>query len=187
MIKTQNPKRFSIEILDVEIVSDFVLRISNFSIGVFRCLTLVSFTSILASWMRILAVDYGTKRIGMATGDDSGLVIRAVTTLHSRGVKRDAHQIREWARNLGAQRIIVGLPLEMSGAQGTSAQRARKLAAQLQKVASLPIILWDERLTSKAADEWMRAHGLKRAQRKALRDQMAACLILEDYVSHHGR
>lgn len=137
--------------------------------------------------MRILAVDYGTKRIGLATGDDSGLAIRAVTTLHSQGVKRDAHQIRECARNLGAQRILVGLPLETSGAQGTAVQRVRKLVAQLQKVTDLPIILWDERLTSQAADEWMTEQGLKRQRRKSLRDQIAACLILQDYLSHHER
>lgn len=137
--------------------------------------------------MRILAVDYGSKRIGLATGDDSGVAIRAVTTLPAQGLKRDAHQIRQWAQNVGAHCIVVGLPLATSSETGTFAHRVRKLIAQLQKIVPLPIIPWNERLTSKAADEWMITHGIKPARRQELRDPIAACLILQDYLSHHGR
>jgi len=138
--------------------------------------------------MRILAVDYGTNRIGLASCDMSGLGIRAFKTLLSQGIKRDAHQLVECALELGVDRIIVGLPMKMSGAIGTSAHRATKLVAQLQKLTNLQVVLWDERLTSKAATAWMAEHGIKPGRRTAIRDQIAACLILEDYLSqerHH--
>lgn len=131
-------------------------------------------------------MDYGTKRIGLATGDKSGLGIRAVKTLSSQGIKRDAHELLKWALELGAESILVGLPVKLSGAFGISAQRAKKLAAQLQKLTNLPVILWDERLTSRAATAWMDQHGIKPRRRKDIRDQIAACLILEDYLSHEG-
>jgi putative Holliday junction resolvase len=137
--------------------------------------------------MQILAVDYGTKRIGLATGNESGLAVRAVKTLASEGIKRDAHRLIESAQALGAGKIIVGLPLNMSGEAGPAAHRARKLVAQLKKLSDLPVVLWDERLTSQAANMWMIEQAIKPGQRRPLRDQIAACLILEDYLTHLQR
>jgi putative Holliday junction resolvase len=134
--------------------------------------------------MRILGVDYGTKRIGLAIGDESGLAIRAVRTIPSEGAKRDAHRLIEYAEELEAQTIVVGLPLHRSGARSPAARRSEKLVAQLQKLTPLPITLWDERLTSEAANQWMVEHNVKSSRRHILRDQIAACLILEDYLAH---
>lgn len=134
--------------------------------------------------MRILAVDYGTKRIGLATGDDQGLIVRAIKTLPSQGIKRDAHRLIECAESFASDKIIIGQPLTMTGEIGQAARRAQKLATQLRRLTDRPVLLWDERLTSKAADQWMAEHGIKPSRRRALRDQIAACLILEDYLSH---
>ncbi len=133
--------------------------------------------------MRILSVDYGTKRIGLATADEFGLAVRGVKTLPSYGIKRDAHRLVEYANNLNAQAIIVGMPLRMAGDVGPSAQRVQKLVTQLSKLTPLPITLWDERLTTEEANQWMIEHGIKPRQRQSLRDQIAACLILEDYLA----
>lgn len=134
--------------------------------------------------MRVLAVDYGERRIGLAVGEETGHIIRAVKTLPAQGVKRDAHRLIEWADKLGADEIVIGhpaLPSERTGAMG---RKVEKLLGQLRKLTDLPVRLWNEYLTSHAADEWMAAQGIKSGRRAAMRDQIAACLILEDYLTH---
>ncbi len=134
--------------------------------------------------MRILAVDYGERRIGLAVGEETGRLVRAVKTLPAQGVKRDAHRLIEWADKLGADEIVIGHPALPSGRTGTMSRKVEKLLGQLRKLTDLPVRLWNEHLTSQAADEWMRARGIKPSRRAAMRDQIAACLILEDYLTH---
>ena len=138
--------------------------------------------------MRILAVDYGRKRIGLATGDELGLTVRGITTLTSQGLRRDAHRLIEWAESIQAQTILVGLPLTLSGEQGSAALRVKKLIDQLHRIHdSFSVIAWDERLTTQAANQWMSEAGIRPNHRPAIRDQIAACLILEDYLSYQQR
>jgi putative Holliday junction resolvase len=132
--------------------------------------------------MRILSVDYGTKRIGLAICDELGLTVGGLATLVSQGVKRDAHRIGELAAKLGIQRIILGLPLNMSGNPGPAATRVMKLATRLRRVSPASVLTWDERLTTDEANRRLVERGITPDQQDSLRDQIAACIILEDYL-----
>ena len=136
--------------------------------------------------MRILAVDYGVKRIGLATCDDLGISIRTVATLSSQGIKKDAHRLIEWVDALKANELVIGFPRTQSGTVTHSGRRVLKLMSQIGRLTSIHVTLWDERLTSKAADQWMKENAIPLRGRQALQDQIAACLILTDYLQQRA-
>ncbi|GBC77636.1 Putative pre-16S rRNA nuclease [bacterium HR08] len=131
--------------------------------------------------MRILAVDPGMKRIGLALCDELEISVRPLVVLTARGVKRDAQAIAELARAHQVGRIVVGLPLNMDGTVGPSARRARKLAHRLRALTGLPVSLWDERLTSVEAEMLLRERGERPTPERV--DQVAACVILQDFLT----
>ena len=133
----------------------------------------------------MLSIDYGTKRIGLATCDELELTVTRKGTLTSQGIKRDAHRLSALADQLEAKRIIVGLPLNMSGSVSLAAKQVMKLAEQLRKLTHVPVLTWDERLTSWEAQQRLTQRQIKPARQKGLQDQVAACLILEDYLTQH--
>ncbi|MCS6817462.1 MAG: Holliday junction resolvase RuvX [Blastocatellia bacterium] len=131
--------------------------------------------------MRILAVDPGTRRIGLALCDELGISVRPLVTLVARGVERDARAIAEVARAHQVQGIVVGWPLNMDGTVGPAARRAEKLARRLRALAGVPISLWDERLTSIEAEALLRERGERPTPERV--DQVAACVILQDFLA----
>jgi len=139
--------------------------------------------------MRILAVDPGTKRIGLALCDELEISVRPLTVLVSRGEEHDARTIAELARAHGAEGIVIGWPLHMDGTISLSARRARRLAHRLRALTGLPVVLWDERLTSVEAEALLRERGERPTPERI--DQVAACVILHDFLtfrrSHSAR
>jgi len=133
----------------------------------------------------MLSIDYGTRRIGLATCDELELTVTGRGTLTSQGLKRDAHCLSALADQLDVKRIIVGLPLNLSGSVSPAAKRAMKLAEQLRKLTHVPVLTWDERLTSWEAQQRLTQWPIKRSRQKERQDQVAAGLILEDYLSQH--
>lgn len=130
--------------------------------------------------MRILAVDSGTKIIGLAVCDEMEMTITPLPILCAGGLGQDARRICDLARRMNVDAVVVGLPLNMSGTEGPAAARARRLAERIRQMLGKPVIEWDERLTTHAAREYLIARGER--PRKDRVNQIAACLILEDYL-----
>ncbi len=131
--------------------------------------------------MRILAVDPGTRRIGLALCDELGISVRPLLVLAARGVETDARAIAELARAHQAEGIVVGWPLNLDGTVGPAARRAEKLARRLRALAGVPVSLWDERLTSVEAETLLRERGERPTPERV--DQVAACVILQDFLT----
>jgi putative Holliday junction resolvase len=135
--------------------------------------------------MRLLAVDWGTKRIGIAVGETEHDVATARQPITPTGtLKKDAAMLVELAKKEQAQAIVLGLPLEPGGIEGRMAKIARMLANEIEQ-AGIRVELVDETLTSVQAEDEMIAGGVKASRRKKLRDGEAACLILERFI--HGK
>lgn len=135
--------------------------------------------------MRLLGVDFGSKRIGIAVAEVQFGVITPRNPISPTGtLRKDAINLAALAKNEQADRIVLGLPLEPGGVEGRMAKIARTLAAEIEK-AGCPVELVDETLTSVQAEAGLRADGLKASQRRKLLDGEAAGLILERYI--HGQ
>lgn len=131
---------------------------------------------------RYLGIDYGSKRIGLAVGEpETGVAspLRAVVSQNHPAT--DADEVLRAADDYAVDAVVVGLPLLMDGTEGDEAKRARRFADAMQARTSLPVHLFDERLTSFAADENLRERELTRNQRRARRDGLAAVHILRAY------
>ena len=133
--------------------------------------------------MKLLALDFGTKRIGVATCDELGWTVRPLTTIQRKGGRRDLEAVVRLVREQQAEGLVMGLPMNMDGSEGRMARLARRCADDL--VPHLPgvtIQMWDERLTSWEAEEELKARGIKAHKRRAQIDQTAAAIILESYL-----
>jgi putative Holliday junction resolvase len=131
---------------------------------------------------KVLAVDWGWARFGLAVSDDLGLTAQGLGTFRRASDAEMLEAIAERVHALGVDTIVVGLPKNMDGSDGSSAEAARALAAALGERVKLPVHLWDERLTSQAAERMLVGAGVRRRARRGLVDQVAATLILQGYL-----
>ena len=130
---------------------------------------------------RILGVDPGERRIGLAVSDPDGILASPLDTLDAR-TANPAAAVAKAGKNAGAERIVVGLPLHMNAAEGDAAEKARAFAESLRKRTDIPVELWDERLTTVTAEKALIEGGVRRAQRKKLVDGLAARILLQHYL-----
>ncbi len=134
--------------------------------------------------IRYLAIDLGSKRIGVAVSDALGLTAQPVMTLERRrNPREDLRSLARLARKFAVAGIVVGLPLHMSGEESSRAAKSRAFAEELGTLSGLPVHLWDERLTSQQAHEILYQAGRKRQDHKEVVDQLAAVLILEGFMA----
>ena len=131
---------------------------------------------------RILAVDHGTRRIGLAVSDPSGTISMPLRTVAVRGDAQAARDVASAARETQAETIVVGLPLNMDGTSGPAAEHARRFADAVGAAAGVPVVLWDERLTTRMAERMLVEADVRRARRKEVIDKLAAQAILESYL-----
>jgi putative holliday junction resolvase len=131
---------------------------------------------------RVLGLDVGARRIGIAVSDPLGITAQGLETLHRTNKRRDFERLQEVIREYGVQEIVVGLPLRMSGAEGTQSEKMRAFAEELGKKFGLPVHLWDERLTSAEANRFLRETELSIEKRGKAVDRMAAVLILQGWM-----
>jgi len=129
-----------------------------------------------------MGIDPGTRRIGVAVSDELGMLARGVATVAVTEDGAEIGELADLARGLDVERVVVGLPLHMNGSEGERAQAARQLAEALTSRTGLPVILWDERLTTKGAERMLIAADLPRARRRRIIDQQAAQWILQSYL-----
>jgi putative holliday junction resolvase len=132
--------------------------------------------------MRVLGIDPGARRIGLALSDPEGQFASPLPALLARGTEQTVQRLADEAARLAVERVVVGLPLRLDGTEGESARLARKLAERLGAATGLPIVLWDERFTSRAAERALAEAGARGARRKQAVDSVAAALLLQSYL-----
>ena len=132
--------------------------------------------------MRIMAIDYGDARIGLAVSDLTGTICGDAWTMEEWNMERAAARIAEEAAARGAETLVLGLPKNMDGTEGPRAEKSRAFKALLETASSLPVILWDERRSSIEAHAILHANGRKEKKHRKTVDAVAASLILEGYL-----
>ncbi len=132
--------------------------------------------------MRILGLDYGEKRIGVAICDELGLTAQGLPTLIRKTKKNDLEILSRWIRNYSVQKIVIGYPLRLDGSEGIQCEKVNRFANLLDKTFLLPVLKWPETLSTKEAEEILRESGVRWQKRKEKVDRLAACLILQDYL-----
>jgi putative Holliday junction resolvase len=131
---------------------------------------------------RVLALDVGKKRIGLAVSDELGLTAQGIETLQRNRIREDLENLRRLAVEWHIGLLVVGKPLHMSGDESRQSEYTREFAERLGNHLGLPVVFWDERLTSAEAERLLREGGATLAQRKKAVDRMAAVLLLESYL-----
>ena len=135
--------------------------------------------------MRILGLDYGSKTVGVAVSDALLLTAQPVETIQRESPKRRRKtlaRIEELVRRYQVDRIVLGYPMNMDDTEGPRCEATKEFQGELERRMGLPVILWDERLTTVAADEVLVETGVRREERKKYVDQVAAVLILQEYL-----
>jgi len=134
---------------------------------------------------RILALDFGEKRIGVAVSDALNIIAQSVGTIERKGIKNDLKKIQELVREYDANRLIVGLPLNMDGTKGKSADFAVTFVDEIKKEIKIEVEMMDERLTTAQGERILLEADVSRKNRRKNLDKIAAQLILQNYLDLH--
>ena len=137
--------------------------------------------------MRIMGIDYGDARTGVAISDLLCSLVGSTTVIHSRNPEKTAEEIRKLVQAHQVTELVVGLPKNMDGTEGPRAALCREFAELLRTVTGLPVAMWDERRTTVEAHNILSAHNYHGQKRKNTVDAVAASLILEGYLAFRGR
>ncbi len=137
--------------------------------------------------MRILAIDYGEKRIGLAVSDELEITARGIAVIERKSKKADLEAIGSIVTEHGVGAIVVGYPLRLDGSAGIQCEKVDRFIAALKEVLSVPVIAWDETLSTKEAEGLMREAGVKRKHKRGMVDRIAAAFILQDYLNKKPR
>jgi putative pre-16S rRNA nuclease len=131
---------------------------------------------------RILGLDVGSRRIGLAVSDPLGITAQGLETIRRRNKRADFQHLEELIQKYQVQELVVGYPLRMSGAEGIQAEKMQRFADELRQRFRLPVHLWDERLTSAQANRLLRETDMSIKRRGEVVDRMAAVLILQSWM-----
>ncbi len=131
---------------------------------------------------KILAVDWGRSTLGLAVSDDLGVTAQGLTSLPRVNESEDVETIGAYVRELGVEAVVVGLPKNMDGSLGPSAEAAQTFAQVLHRRLNIPVHLWDERLTTLAAERTLISAGMRRRARRSVVNQVAATMILQGFL-----
>ncbi len=132
--------------------------------------------------MIVMGLDVGGRRIGIAVSDPTGFLARGVQVLQRTSLREDLTQLCALIDSLAVERVVVGYPISLSGEVGPQALEAEQFAESLRETSPVPVVLWDERLSTLEADRRMQEAGLKSRERRQRVDMAAATLILQSYL-----
>ncbi|MDF0644521.1 MAG: Holliday junction resolvase RuvX [Nitrospira sp.] len=132
---------------------------------------------------RILALDYGTKRIGVALSDELGWTAQPLETFERRTLDRDIAHVASLVGSHEVGQVVLGFPLQLDGREGPAVQAMRQFADRLEQGLPVPVVLWDERMTTKAAEDLLIAADVSRKKRKGAVDRVAAAILLQSYLA----
>jgi putative Holliday junction resolvase len=136
---------------------------------------------------RVLGLDFGEKRIGLAISDPLGATAQPLEVIDRQSLADDIDRIGEMAARRDTSKIVVGLPLNMDGSVGPQARRVRRFAARLRRELELEVVLWDERLSSAEAERALLHADERRSRRSEVRDAVAAAVVLQAYLDAQRR
>ena len=137
--------------------------------------------------MRIIRLDYGTKTVGVAVSDALGITAQGVETItrkEENKLRQTLARIEELIDEYGVEEIVVGLPKNMNNTLGERAEACQEFADKLERRTGLPVVMWDERLSTVSAENVLIESGVRRENRKAVIDKIAAVFILQGYLDY---
>ena len=137
--------------------------------------------------MRILCLDYGSKRIGVAICDELGMTAQGLATITRKKRRHDLEAVAGFIRDYNVEKIVIGYPIRLDGTEGIQCEKVGKFASLLESTFSLPVIKWDETLSTKEAEEILIRANVARDKRKNIVDKLAASLILQGYLDAQER
>ena len=132
--------------------------------------------------MRILGLDYGEKRIGVAICDELGFTAQGLPTIIRKTKKHDWEILGNLIRNYKVEKIVIGYPVRLDGSEGIQCEKVNRFTAILEETFFLPVVKWPETLSTKEAEEILINSGIRWEKRKKMVDKLAACLILQGYL-----
>ena len=139
--------------------------------------------------MRIMGLDYGSKTVGVAVSDPLGLTAQGIEIVRRKSenkLRQTLARIEEIAKEYGVEKIVLGFPKHMNNDIGERAEKSLEFKEMLEKRTGLPVVMWDERLTTVEAHRTMMESGVRREDRKKYVDKLAAVYILQGYLDHEG-
>jgi len=131
---------------------------------------------------RILALDFGEKRIGIAVSDPLGIIPLGLKTIEYKSFKELSSRLKELIEQYTIKTIVIGLPLRLSGEEGETAKKVKKFGEKIEKDLMVPVQYWDERMTSIQAQKYMILMGEKTGKKKAMIDRISASVILQSFL-----
>jgi len=137
--------------------------------------------------MRILGIDYGEKRIGLALSDELEMTARGLSVIERRSKEKDLEAIAAAVSEHGVGAIVVGYPLRLDGSAGIQCGKVDRFMAAIRGVVPVPVIAWDETLSTKEAEGLLHEAGVKRKKKRGMVDRIAAAFILQDYLNRKNR
>jgi putative Holliday junction resolvase len=137
--------------------------------------------------MRILGLDYGSKRIGVAICDELGMTAQGLATIARKNRRHDLEEIAGFIKTYSVEKIVIGYPIRLDGTEGIQCEKVGKFASLLESAFSMPVIKWDETLSTKEAEEILIRAKVARDKRKNIVDKLAASLILQGYLDSEER
>ncbi|NLL57683.1 MAG: Holliday junction resolvase RuvX [Firmicutes bacterium] len=137
--------------------------------------------------MRILCLDVGEKNIGVAVSDPLGLTAQGLEVIKRQSLSKDLRKIRQLLKDYDVEEIVLGLPRNMNGTIGEKAREILRFKEKLEEVVGIAVTLWDERLTTVAAQRALLEADVSRKGRKKVIDKLAAVFILENYLRYRQR
>lgn len=137
--------------------------------------------------MKILAVDYGDTRTGLAISDRTEFLASPVGTITERNAERLAQKVADAVKEQGAELVVVGLPINMNGTRGPRAEKCEEFAKMLGELVDVPVEMWDERSTTVTAHNILNTTNVRGKARKAVVDTVAATIILEGFMDHRRK
>ena len=135
---------------------------------------------------RVLAIDFGLKRMGLAVSDALGVTAQGLATLERVRIADDLNHIRKLVEEYAAERVVLGNPLSKAGAETAMSGQVAAFAEKLRRILACPVELWDERLTSVEANRMLRESGIGIEKRRRATDRVAATLLLQSYLDFHA-
>ena len=135
---------------------------------------------------KVLGVDFGDRRTGVAVSDETGLIAFPRETLECPLLLQAAAAVARVAAETGAERIVVGWPLRLDGSEGPRTARTQEFVGELEKRTSVPVVRWDERLSTCEVERVLTAAGSKGKKKRAVVDKLAAQVILQSYLDAQG-
>ena len=135
--------------------------------------------------MRVLGLDFGSRTVGVAVSDSLLLTAQGVETIERKDenkLRKTCARIEELVKEYEVSTIVLGLPKNMNNTEGERVEKTKEFGTMLERRTGLPVVYWDERLTTVAAEQVLMESGVRRENRKAVIDKVAACFILQGYL-----